>query len=201
MADVNNIITRYTRRRPPPCSWRLAVIALVSVAVCSSCAAPPALTAPLSHAEREKLVADFVEFVATDTESEDGSPHDLIPSTESQRDFSVALSKRLPWPRVEVDELGCMHAVIPGRQGTPQIALLAHVDTSPQVRTFGISLRATCAPHFPGLARPEEAAEAAERGQQLADVTWTVYGKGSQAHRAQRVDRIADYSSSKRPHA
>ncbi|MDB4339435.1 hypothetical protein N9995_00375 [bacterium] len=111
-------------------------------AACSSRAAPPALTAPLSDAERERLVADFVMFAATDSESADGTPPDSIPSTESQRDFSMALSKLLPWPRVEVDELGCMHAVIEGREGAPQIVLLAHVDTSPQVRKYCDHLRA-----------------------------------------------------------
>ena len=62
----------------------------------------PALTAPLTDAERQQMVQDFVDFAKFTTESADSSPEDKVPSTEGQREFSKMLSQRLPWPRVEV---------------------------------------------------------------------------------------------------
>lgn len=98
----------------------------------------PALTAPLTSAERDQLVEDFVDFARFMTESSDSAAGVKIPSTEGQLDFTRMLSKRLQWPNVEVDSLGCMHAVIPGPAGAPAIAMLAHVDTSPQFTGEGV---------------------------------------------------------------
>ena len=72
------------------------------------------------------------------TESADGAAEDAIPSTEGQRDFSIHVSKLLPWPQAEVDHLGCLHAIIPGPANAPTIAMLAHVDTSPQFTGKGV---------------------------------------------------------------
>ena len=118
----------------------LTMLQLLLLTATVSSAAPSVLTAPLSELEREQMVQDFVDFVSFCTESSDATPPDLIPSTHSQREFAVMLSQRLPWPHVEVDELGCMHAVIPGRPGSPSVAMLAHVDTSPQVNCYLSSL-------------------------------------------------------------
>ncbi len=97
-----------------------------------------ALTAPLTIAERDQLVEDFVDFAKFMTESSDSAAGVKIPSTEGQLEFTRMLSKRLQWPNVEVDALGCMHAVIPGPAGAPAIAMLAHVDTSPQFTGEGV---------------------------------------------------------------
>jgi len=72
------------------------------------------------------------------TESADSAAEDAIPSTEGQRDFSIHVSKLLPWPQAEVDHFGCLHAVIPGPANAPTIAMLAHVDTSPQFTGKGV---------------------------------------------------------------
>ena len=77
--------------------------ALLIILAAAQADAAAALTAPLTVAEREAMVQDFVAFVKVFTESAEGGKEDKIPSTDGQRDMSVMLSKWLPWPRAEVD--------------------------------------------------------------------------------------------------
>ena len=84
--------------------WVFICVALVLLTVVQ--AENSKLTAPLTAMEKEQMVQDFVDFCRFNTESDEGAPIDKIPSTASQREFTVMLSKTLQWPQVEVDSLG-----------------------------------------------------------------------------------------------
>jgi tripeptide aminopeptidase len=120
-----------------------ALVTLVAAAKAAATSDSAALTAPLTAAEREQLVRDFCDFARWDTESRDEAPPERVPSTEGQRELNKMISERLKGLRVqgllvEVDDLGCLHAIIPGKPGAPAVAMLAHVDTSPQFTGKGV---------------------------------------------------------------
>ena len=123
-------------------SARLLLLLAASAAVATttgSASDNQALTAPLTVDEREAMISDFVDIVQVESESSDSAgAAGVVPSTDGQRTLAVMLGDVLPWPRVEVDELGCMHGVISGRDGAPAVAMLAHVDTSPQFTGAGV---------------------------------------------------------------
>ena len=84
--------------------WVFMFVALVLLTVVE--AGNSKLTAPLTTMEKDQMVQDFVDFCRFNTESDEEAPIDKIPSTASQREFAVMLSKTLQWPQVEVDSLG-----------------------------------------------------------------------------------------------
>jgi tripeptide aminopeptidase len=119
------------------------MVSMVVVVKAETTSDSAALTAPLTTAEREQLVLDFCDFARWDTESRDEAPPERVPSTEGQREFNNMLRERLQGLPVqgllvEIDDLGCLHAIIPGKPGAPAVAMLAHVDTSPQFTGKGV---------------------------------------------------------------
>ena len=100
-------------------AWLAALVTLAAVAKAAATSDSAALTAPLTAAEREQLVRDFCDFARWDTESRDETPPERVPSTEGQRELNKMISERMKGfgvqgLLVEVDDLGCLHAIIPG---------------------------------------------------------------------------------------
>ncbi len=82
------------------------------------------------------LLDDFIRYVKVDTQSEETS--DDFPSTEKQLDLARMLSaelKTLGLEAVKMDRWGYVFAALSTNQShpTPTIALIAHLDTSPDV--------------------------------------------------------------------
>ena len=137
---INVFVTFFVSSIAMSRSARLLLLLAASAAVATATGSATdneALTAPLTVDEREAMTSDFVDIVQVDSESSDKGGG-RVPSTDGQRTLAVMLRDVLPWPRVEVDELGCMHGVISGRDGAPAVAMLAHVDTSPQFTGAGV---------------------------------------------------------------
>jgi tripeptide aminopeptidase len=82
----------------------------------------------------------FLRYVRIDTQAAYGS--DTYPSTEKQLDLSRLLVEELRGlglEDVELTEHGYVFATLPGTAtGAPTIGLMAHVDTTPEVRGGGV---------------------------------------------------------------
>jgi tripeptide aminopeptidase len=82
----------------------------------------------------------FLRYVRIDTQAAYGS--DTYPSTEKQLDLSRLLVEELRGlglEDVELTEHGYVFATLPGTaSGAPTIGLMAHVDTTPEVRGGGV---------------------------------------------------------------
>ena len=119
---INVFVTFFVSSIAMSRSARLLLLLAASAAVATatgSASDNQALTAPLTVDEREAMISNFVDIVQVDSESSDSPGAAGVPSTDGQRTLAVMLGDVLPWPRVEVDELGCMHGVISGRDGAP----------------------------------------------------------------------------------
>ncbi len=88
------------------------------------------------------LAARFLRYARVGTASDPGSGSS--PSTRCQLDFLRSLAPELleaGATEVELDETGTLYATVPGGSGTETVALLAHVDTSPEAPGEGVEPR------------------------------------------------------------
>jgi len=90
----------------------------------------------IDRAERQTLppVAErFLRYVQIDTQADPDS--DTVPTSEKQKDLSRLLADELRAMGIEdaaMDEHGYVYATVPGgAEGSPVVALFAHVDTAP----------------------------------------------------------------------
>ncbi|MFO0917580.1 MAG: peptidase T [Planctomycetaceae bacterium] len=81
----------------------------------------------------DQLLDRFLRYVRLDTQSDENSP--TYPSTSKQLVLSRMLAEEcrsLGLADVDCDEYGIVMATVPGTTPSPPIALIAHVDTSPE---------------------------------------------------------------------
>lgn len=85
-----------------------------------------------SQTDLPAVVRRFLRYVQIDTQSDPDS--DSVPTTEKQKDLSRLLADELREMGVEdatMDEHGYVYATVPGgAEGSPVLALFAHVDTA-----------------------------------------------------------------------
>lgn len=90
------------------------------------------------------ILERFLSYVRIDTQSSDAS--ESFPSTAKQRDLAVKLKpelEELGLKDVQVTEWGYVLATLPGNQPqpVPTVALIAHLDTSPDVSGANVEPR------------------------------------------------------------
>ncbi|HUQ21555.1 MAG TPA: peptidase T [Gaiellaceae bacterium] len=95
---------------------------------------------PLAAELAEDVLERLLRYVRIDTQSKAGVA--TSPSTEKQLDLSRLLRDELEeigLDDVRLDEHGYVYASLGGRDSTPAIGLIAHVDTSPDVTGTGVN--------------------------------------------------------------
>jgi tripeptide aminopeptidase len=96
-------------------------------------------SSPLAAELSEGVLERFLRYVRIDTQSAEGAS--TYPSTAKQLDLSRLLVeelRELGLIDVELNEHGYVFATLPGTVGTPVIALIAHVDTTPETPGGGV---------------------------------------------------------------
>ncbi len=93
--------------------------------------------------ENQPVLNRFLRYVAVDTQSDENSTS--FPSTAKQKDLGRMLTeemKSLGLEDVHMTEWGYVLATLPtNRPGSPTMALIAHLDTSPDVSGAGVKPR------------------------------------------------------------
>ena len=91
----------------------------------------------MSHADLPEVARRFLRYVQIDTQADPDSA--TTPSTEKQKDLGRLLRdelRELGLENADMDDYGYVHASLPASAGSaassPPVALLAHVDTSPE---------------------------------------------------------------------